>query len=374
MITSSGTRLADAIDRAGKATGGPSGSHHQLIRMQVEDGLMTVTGVNHGGYWLKTYVKVMFNREGFDCCIRPQRLSQILKTVGDEMVTMSVGGNGLTIKSGRNDWRLLDEEAANFPQYKAQDHTMIIRVSGAGLGSAIALASKFTAVDSTRFATGGVLIGLSDPDHAIDIVATDSRSLIRFNREATVIDSAAEKAVRHGIMPPQVCRLLGTMPELENVTIGFGQTIGFATSVVDGGWCLHTNTIDGRFPPWKTIVDPHSRATARGTVDSAMFGSCIRKASAALDDTEEGVTVEIKNGTIAFSGGVNGIGFAECEMVHDSAIEPLKVLFSGKRLATVMASCGKGAQIEWRQNNADTLGLFTGEKCTFALMPMDVKG
>lgn len=224
------------------------------------------------------------------CLLPAERVQKILAAVEGEQLTITVDDNRVRLKCGSADFRIAKEDPDMFPPMDVFKPKQEWHVDARALLRAMHQTVWCTDEASTRYALGGVCLEVSDGE--MRCVATDSRKL------AVSIVGAAESAEpwRQVIPSKAVQRILTALNTVEGtVTL---QTEDNRLRLITERTKLVTMFVVGRFPNWRSILEPTKRYSLRGNCAADPMLSAIRRVTAIATREQQGTDFRFDKGEL----------------------------------------------------------------------------
>lgn len=298
-------------------------------------------------------------------CVSAFDLLEWLRLLGDDSVALTVEADELIVKGNDGIRSLPTMPAVDFPPTpEEQKETAQITVSLDGLRAAVGFVSHAIAKNTTRYVFSGVLLE-SASKTAINAVATEGHIM-------AVVGVAAKvegKVVNTIIPKTMLAAALKAMPDEEGAEV----VIGIANNAVriqSGDATTWSLLLEGVFPSWKDHLNVGGGTFV--TVGREDLLACVRRASAAVDESSTGLRLKIvKSGGIEMSlnsaRGKAGANFP-CKVTGDD----LEWVGNAKFLIDCLGSMvGNDVTIEWASHNRPAK--FTCGAMTEIIMPVNLR-
>lgn len=195
---------------------------------------------------MKVHLDVESKTDG-KICIPHKVLTDYLKNIADQPITFSIDkNNGIDITSDNGKYKIMGENADNFPKEPSNDDGNSFTMPSSGLVTAINKTLFAVSTDDLRPAMTGVFFELGKTN--IQFVATDAHKLVKYN--LTNVQAKKEDSF---IVPRKPLNLLkNSLPDNDDeLTISYNSNHLFVE---------HTNIklicrlIDARFPDYKVVI------------------------------------------------------------------------------------------------------------------------
>lgn len=212
---------------------------------QINENKLTIVATD-----LETVMKIEMDveaKESGKVCVPAKILHDSLKNIAEQPLTFNIDkNNAIEITSDNGKYKVMGENADNFPKEPLADSTDSFTMPSSALVTAINKCIFATSSDELRPAMTGIFFELNTT--GITTVATDAHRLVRFSRTDV---SALEKATF--IVPKKPLNLLkNVLPNTDaELTISYSDKHLF---VKQNGVELICRLIDARFPDYKVVI------------------------------------------------------------------------------------------------------------------------
>ncbi len=199
---------------------------------------------------LETVMKIHMDveaKESGKVCIPAKILQDSLKNIPEQPLTFTIDkNNGIEITSDNGKYKVMGENADNFPKEPLADEANSFKMPSSALVSAINKCIFATSSDELRPAMTGMFFELTKK--GITTVATDAHRLVRFTRTDVSTPEAATFVV-----PKKPLNLLkNVLPNTDaEITLSYNSNHLF---VEQDGVELVCRLIDARFPDYKVVI------------------------------------------------------------------------------------------------------------------------
>ncbi|MEM7300072.1 MAG: DNA polymerase III subunit beta [Pseudomonadota bacterium] len=288
---------------------------------------------------------------------------------GAEVMMSLTDDTGLTVTSGRSQFRLQVLSDADFPNLTTTDFSHTFRLSAAALKGMIDRTQFAISTEETRYYLNGIYLHAVEDEgtQKLRAVATDGHRLARTEVECP--DGAADMP---GIIVPrkavsEIQKLVedpdaSVMVELSDSKIRL--TVG---SVV-----LTSKLIDGTFPDYNRVIP--SGNDKELTLDRQTFASAVDRVSTISSDRGRAVKLSLSAGALKLSVNNPESGSAEEEIAAGYDTDDLEIGFNSKYLLDITAQLsGETSVFMFADPGSPTLIRDTSdEAAVYVLMPMRV--
>jgi DNA polymerase-3 subunit beta len=248
----------------------------------IENNRLTVVSTD-----LETTMKVSMDvqaTENGKLCIQSKVLLDYLKNLPEQPITFDINMNdfGIDITSEQGKYKVVGEDAMNYPTEPVADDTQSFAMSASELSDGIAKTLIAVSSDDMRPAMSGVFFELSE--NGITMVATDAHRLVRCTKtdvNCPVADSfiAPRKALQ------QLKNNLNTSTE---VKISYNKNHLFVSGE---NIELSCRLIDAKFPDYKIVIpadNPYKLVLSKND-----FMGALRRVSVFANKTTNQVVLDI---------------------------------------------------------------------------------
>ncbi len=292
-----------------------------------------------------------------------RKLLDICRALPDEaQITMSLGGEKLSVKSGRSRFSLMTLPAAEFPTVEDISAEQTVSVAQQDLGKLLDKTHFSMAQQDVRYYLNGLL--LETGDSHLRAVATDGHRLA-LSEVALEQKSLPEQQVivpRKGVLELQ--RLIGPEGDLE---LQFGSN---HIRIQLAGIRFTSKLIDGRFPEYERVIpqDTSNQLTA----DREAFRSALHRTAILSNEKYRGIRLIIKAGSLLLQAHNPEQEEAEEELEIAYAGEDIEIGFNVNYLLDALGAI-EAEQVELAvvDGNSSCLLREPGNETTkYVVMPM----
>lgn len=255
------------------------------VLLAAKDGQVEVTGTDLE-VELVASVEVEVETAG-EVTVPGRKLLDICRALPDEaVVSMSLSGEKLTVKSGRSRFSLMTLPAAEFPRVGDINASQSVSVSQATLAKLLDKTHFSMAQQDVRYYLNGLL--LETGDKCLRAVATDGHrlALCEVALEAQKIPEQQVIVPRKGVLELQ--RLIGGDGELQ-MELGSNHV-----RIQLEGIRYTSKLIDGRFPEYERVIpqDTGNQMTA----DRETLRGALQRTAILSNEKYRGIRLIIKKG------------------------------------------------------------------------------
>ncbi len=237
--------LAEALATAGRAATGRTGTLPVLsgVRLELHGDQLTVTGTD---LELTIQLELTVGGEIDGSTVIPARLSSdIVRSLGDPRVEITVGPDEVGISAGRSHFSVRPLSVDDYPRL-ATPSDRAVTLPAAAFGEALKQVVRAASTDEARPILTGVL--LAAEGDGLRLVATDSYRLAVRDLTGTSVLAPDQKVLVPSRALNELQRLLGNT---ESITLRLGErdaTFDVGTSR------LTTRLIEGEFPNYRQLI------------------------------------------------------------------------------------------------------------------------
>lgn len=282
---------------------------------------------------LETVMKIHMDveaRESGKVCIPAKILQDSLKNIPEQPLTFTIDkNNGIEITSDNGKYKVMGENADNFPKEPLADEANSFTMPSSALVSAINKCIFATSSDELRPAMTGMFFELSKK--GITTVATDAHRLVRFSRTDV---STPETATF--VVPKKPLNLLkNVLPNTDaELTISYNSNHLF---VEQDGVELVCRLIDARFPDYKVVIPTDN--PYKLTLNKNDFQNALRRINVFSNKSTNQVALAISGSELQLSAQDVDFSFEGNERMncqYDG--EDLQIAFNAKFLIEMLSA------------------------------------
>jgi DNA polymerase-3 subunit beta len=257
---------------------------------------------------LKYKVSGITTQEPGKVLLPTQELISVLRELGDETVEISSVESGIRIAGSSSKFDFPSEDPAEFPALPDVEATAQFHISAGQLLTMIRRTSFAAASENTRFQMCSVLMEF-EPDGKTRFVATDGKRLALM--PGTVRSLHEQSTVVQALVPPKAVTMLAKLlhdPEEEiDISLGTNEVVFRSAKKT-----LYSRLVEGRFPPWQTVVPPEPPIKIPLLVER--FHNAVRQAKIVTNLESRAVKFTFEKGILTLRGQGADVGEAEIKM------------------------------------------------------------
>ncbi|WP_066759644.1 DNA polymerase III subunit beta [Crocinitomix algicola] len=241
---------------------------------------------------MKTSVQPDEAKEDGRIAIPAKLLLDTLKNFSDQPLsfTIDAGTYGIEISSDYGKYKLVGQNADDFPKSPELENADSIELSGDIIANAIDKTLFATGNDDLRPVMSGVFCDFSS--EKLIFVATDAHKLVRYGRS----DSSASKSADF-ILPKKPLNLLKqNLSGDEAIKINYNETtVRFNFKNIE----LTCRLIDGKYPNYEAVIPQENPNVL--TVDRLSFLNSIKRVSIFANKTTHQVKIKVAGSELSLS-------------------------------------------------------------------------
>lgn len=241
---------------------------------------------------MRTIVKPDEAKEDGRIAIPAKLLLDTLKNFSDQPLAFQIdqGSFGIEISSDYGKYKLVGQNADDFPKSPEMDASSKLAIAGAIVASAIDKTLFATGNDELRPVMSGVFCQLSS--EKVIFVATDAHKLVRYGRTDANASNAADF-----ILPKKPLNLLRqNLTGEEDVELIYNEsTVRFSFGTIE----LTSRLIDGKYPNYEAVIPDENPNVL--TVDRMSFLNSIKRVSIFSNKTTHQVKLKVAGSELAIS-------------------------------------------------------------------------
>lgn len=269
-------------------------------------------------------------REGV-VALHARSLYDIVRNLPENVVVLKKGANNrVEISSGTAEFRIVGQDADEFPALPAVEDIPFVTVEAGTLLEMIEKTQFAISTDETRYNLGGVYF---DPAAgAVRMVATDGHRLSMVERPFGG-DFGLQRGViipRKGLM--ELRRLLAEDTASPG-ELGFSENSGVFRRQ---GLVMVMRLIDGQFPDYNQVVPAESERAI--LLPRARFLETLRRVALIAADRTNAVRLDISSGQLRLSSNNPDLGEAKEDLVIDYEGEPMRIGFNARYIQDVLTA------------------------------------
>jgi DNA polymerase-3 subunit beta len=292
----------------------------------VENNTLTVVSTDLEST-MKVRVDVQSNENG-KLCIQSKVLLDYLKNLPEQPITFDINMKdfGIDITSEQGKYKVVGEDAMNYPTEPVADDTQSFNMSAAELSDGIAKALVAVSSDDMRPAMSGVFFDLNES--SLTLVATDAHRLVRCVK--TDVHCPASDSF---IVPRKALQQLkNNLNASTEVSISYNKNHLF---VKGENIELSCRLIDAKFPDYKIVIPADN--PYKLTINRNDFMSALRRVSVFANRTTNQVVLDIVGNNLhLYSQDVDYSFEGNEQMTCQYKGEDMKIAFNAKLLVELV--------------------------------------
>lgn len=334
------------------------------IKLQVAGGKATLIGTDSEIGVRYEVPGVEIETEG-ETLLPSGRVSAIVRELVEDSVEISLGADAVRIKSGKSDFRLSQQDAAEFPPVAEFDDERYHAIPGKALRDAIRKTIFATDAESSRYALGGVLLELGP--EKVRLAATDTRRLAVLETPCRANGLESEETAAPVIPTKALSLIERSIPDGECEALLAVHANDVLVKV--GSSTIYSRLVDGRFPKYRDVI-PRS---AQKTVDLLVgpFYSAIRQAQIVTEEDSRGVDFRFTKGMMTLTSTSADVGQSVIELPIGYDGDDLAILFDPRFIADFLRVLEPEGQVCLDLIDAESAAVFrTNDNYTYVVMPL----
>ncbi|MBL7766783.1 MAG: DNA polymerase III subunit beta [Chitinophagaceae bacterium] len=276
---------------------------------------------------MKVTMDVQSNESG-SLCIQAKVLLDYMKNLPEQPVTFDISPTdyGIDITSEQGKYKIVGEDAKNYPKEPKAEDTSSFSMSAAELSDGIAKTVVAVSTDDLRPAMSGVYFELSKSN--LTLVATDAHRLVRCIK-TDVKCPANDKFIVPKKALAQLKNNLGASTE---VNLSYNSNHLF---VQGENINLSCRLIDAKFPDYKVVIP--ADVPYKMTISKESFVSALRRVSVFANKTTNQVVLDIEGNNLHLYAQDVDFSFEGNErMPCQYTGEDMKIAFNSKLLLELL--------------------------------------
>ena len=291
----------------------------------------------------------------------------ILREMPDETFRLEATDSGLRIRGASSKFDLPGEDPTQFPELPKPDAKATFRMPAGKLATMIRRTIFAAATENARFHLASVLMEF-EPDGVVRFVATDSKRLALMPGKAEPAADMTGAALVSALAPPKALKLvertLQDPEELIEIVLGVNDARFVGKKVT-----VYTRLIEGRFPPWQTVVPKDSKTKVPLVVER--IHAAIRQAKIVTSVESKGVKFAFSKGQLTLS--AQGADVGESEVVIPIAYDgaDLEVRFDPDLFAEALKVLDPTEEAQLHLTDSKKASVLrTGDNYAYVVMPL----
>ncbi|HIF32078.1 MAG: DNA polymerase III subunit beta [Pirellulaceae bacterium] len=293
----------------------------QYVKIEIRNGKAVIMATDLEVGIRATMAGVETTEEHLDLVVPVDRFSLILRESKDEVLTLDVKDNVVTIEGQHSHFELPSPNPDEYPTIIDFTESDYVELPRRLLHELIRRTVFATDTESSRYALGGVLLEC-DGDTLVG-VATDGRRLAKMTGPVTTVGSVSSGVMT--IIPTRAMQLLeralGDNDGDVQVALRSNDVLIRCEDFV-----FYSRLVEGRFPKWQEVFP--QRVDARSTdITIGPFYSALRQASIVASTESRGINLTFGDGTLVLSASTSEKG--------DSRVE-VPIAYSGPEIVVTL--------------------------------------
>lgn len=330
------------------------------VLLEVSSGKAAITATD-------TEISIRHEIPGVECnggesiLLPARRISDVLRELKDERVTLFVDGKNLQLKSERSKFNIPTEDPSGFPAFHAPENSADYTLPGNMLKKMIRRTVFATDQKGTLPVFGGVLFEVAEQ---LTLVSTDKRRMPLIH--APVQISGKQTFKNFPVVPAKALSLLErTIPDSEDVVhIAFNDSQAtFRTEHAT----ITSRLIEGRFPRWKDVV-PRSHEISVDVLVGSLHG-VIRQSLIFTNEITCGVDFQFTAGNLKLKSQASEVGDSEVELPIGYDGDPMTVRLDPRYISEFLKTLPSESQVNLKIVDSESpVTLTTDDGSTYVVM------
>ncbi len=300
--------------------------------------------------------------EGGTVLVAAGRLASVLREVQDEETTLTGDEGGLSLRTGRSQFRLRGDDREGFPEIPTFPEEGRLTVPGETLRNMIRRTAFATAKEAGRYALHGVLFLAQGGQ--LELVATDGRRLARAVRPLDASSDATLRVIVGAKGLSVLDRVMGTPAGDVAIALGERQVL-FQV----GGTLLVSRLIDGSFPAYEDVIPRTSTGMLR--IGAADLAGALRKVQLLTTRDAISVQFEIAPETLTIRSRAAEVGEARVEVPIFYEGDRLQLGFNPLFLSDALKVMDPAAEVRFEFSDGKAPGKLTDDDAyVYVVMPI----
>ncbi len=257
------------------------------------------------------------------------RISPVLGATPDERVTLSEDDGAVVVEAQDSRFRLLGEDAAEFPAIPELAAEQVVEVDPEVLKYMVRRTLFATAAEKGRYALHGVLCVIGK-ENSVEMVAADGARLAHVRKKVSNPSGLEDEFIimRDGL--DQLAHLAdyGTQP------VRFAAMEGRLVAENEAGR-LACQLVEGQFPNYREVIPKEGKITAQ--VGTKELLSAVRRASFMTTEETQVVDFQFSAGKLSITAESPDVGRAEVSLPVEYEGEDAAIAFNPEFLQEMLS-------------------------------------
>lgn len=312
---------------------------------------------------IRVSVPGVFWEEPGELLLPIARMNEILRASNDTDIHIERDGDHLLVSGARSRFKLPTEDPGHYPRPSWRDnHEPIATVKAEPLRLALRRTMFATDPESTRYALGGALFGLTPGK--LTIAATDGR-------RCAVDEFEADTKGMVGTPPVVPLRAMKTLdrllPDADSVEIWpSDRTCEFH---LGNAW-LQSRLVEGRFPRYKDVFPDPSSYQGKAELTAGDFLQACQAAQITTNDESRGVDFTFNEGLVKLKSQGADVGSSLVELPLAYTGPSIETTFDPRYLADMLRTFEPGTTLRLDLIDDKNAAMFSFEGYRYVVMPL----
>jgi DNA polymerase-3 subunit beta len=354
--------LFEAISTANAAASGRSPIPIlQNLKLDSENGNLRILGCD-GEMWVERQVPCMIE-DGGAVCVQSKLISDLISKLPDGDISLETSDSqGMLLKQGASEYRMLTLDPADFPEPPAYGGDGELKLPMGELRAAIDSVSFAVSTDNHRPILTGVLFQYDGT--TLTLVATDTHRLA-----VKTLNKPGIGASLTAVVPERALKAIKNLPlaDSDEVTIVFGAG---RLGVEAGGAKIVSQLLNGSYPNWERVVPTESTRSWSMEVDQ--LKELVGRVMILARENANRVRMIGKQDTVLLEAQSEERGKAKEELPSISNNGEIEIAFNGKFIQDALSAIqGQGVRVEMTENTRPAVFRPTEDESYYCVvMPM----
>lgn len=290
----------------------------------------------------------------------PARFMAILKTMRDEVITLSVDDSQVLIKGKHSQFKLPSEDPDLFPEVGSEDGGVTLALTGSELKQGIKRTAFACDLQSTRYALAGVLC--ENDGKALTLVGTDGRRLAQ-----QVIACDGVPVGFQPVVPARALRLIE-----KNINDGDTVNLCFHKQNIISMWSgraeIRSRLVEGRFPRYQDVFPADVEIAI--PLNVGLFLAAVEQASIVTTQESRGVDFVFANGKLNLVTRAADSGASDVELDIDFA-GSVSITFDPRYIVDALKTLDPDSSVILEMIDAKNAAIIrTEDAYAYVIMPL----
>lgn len=296
-----------------------------------------------------------------------QRMASILRTSGDEELSLEADGDHLVVRGLHAEFKLPGEDPNLFPEVPDFGATTYHEVAAADLRKLIRRTMFATDPESNRYALGGVLVELTDD--SITLVGTDGRRLARMTAPAEAKNGATPPA-GSPVIPLKALKLIERNLADDDPPVHLAIQAGAAVLIRTERAVIYSRLVEGRFPRYQDVFP--NNVEVKIPLECGPLRLAVEQASIVTSEESRGVDFRFADGVLKLSSQAADVGssYVDLPIAYDG--KAVDITFDPRYLTDALRTLDDNTPLTAELIDSKNAAVFkTDDRYTYVVMPLN---